>query len=138
MPRSKPTYHYVNDHGEIYRMTLMRYSRYLLAGTKETWPNASDYGTFVCTVTTVNAFTPDDFNDAFNSLHKKEIAERERLILSVKCPICEALPKHGCQSTSEKRADRACRARTPLGCDVSIKRPHSARERLAMTPPDKT
>jgi hypothetical protein len=66
----KITYRYVNDHGEIFRMTETRYRRYLLAGTREDkFPEAEEYGISLGSVLTVNNLTPSEFSDLYNFEH---------------------------------------------------------------------
>lgn len=56
--------YYVNDHGDIFRMTEDRYRRYLLAGTREdTFPDASRYGSYIGHAITVNNFTTEEFSE---------------------------------------------------------------------------
>lgn len=63
----KRRYHYVNDHGELFRMTETRYRAYLLAGTQQVPPNAEDYGVCVGSVLTVNKLTPVEFSDEYKA-----------------------------------------------------------------------
>ncbi len=61
-------YFLVNDHGEIFRMTVTRYGQYLRAGALEDKiPNAEDFGTFVGSAITVNKFTPAEFSEAYKT-----------------------------------------------------------------------
>ena len=63
MPRS---YRYVVDHGEVFRMTETRYRRYLLEGTKDTFPDAAEFGTSIGLALTVNKLTSAEFSDLYN------------------------------------------------------------------------
>jgi hypothetical protein len=63
----KGAYRYVNDHGEIFRLTETKYLKYLLAGTqKDKFPSIEEYGEFVCSVLTVNNFSSAEFSDEYN------------------------------------------------------------------------
>ena len=90
MPRD---YRYVVDHGEIYRMTEIRYRRYILAGTKAEAPNAGDYGSLIATAVTVTRFSVSDFNDLFAQEHAADVVRWS----SVTCPACGAAPREACR-----------------------------------------
>jgi hypothetical protein len=64
----KRDYRFVNDHGEIFRMSTARYRAYLLAGTragKDKFPNAKEYGEYIGSAVTVNNFTSVEFSEEY-------------------------------------------------------------------------
>jgi hypothetical protein len=64
--------YYVNDHGEIFRMTETRYRRYLLAGTREdAFPDAGEYGVCIGYALTVKNFTPTEFSEEYKALSSR-------------------------------------------------------------------
>lgn len=111
-------YRYVNDHGDLFRMTETKFGRYLLAGgTHDQWPDAAKFGVSVGNVTTVTHFKSDDFNEAYNEFHRAELLERDRRVLAVACPTCGALIGFACWrtntgvSTRERKVPHDGRAR---------------------------
>ncbi len=133
-----PTYRYVNDHGDVYRMTEQRYARYLLAGTTDPergcvseWPDAAKFGVLVGTAVTVNSFTPQDFLDEFNRLYAPQAVARAALILSVKCPTCEAEIGAHCQRTGKRFEAVYYKGNGAVVRDSQRKIPHDARARAA-------
>ena len=68
-------YRFVNDHGEIFRMTTTRYRAYLRAGTragKDEFPNAEEYGKYIGSAVTVNNFTPVEFSEEYSREVKRK------------------------------------------------------------------
>ena len=124
-------YRYVNDHGDLFRMTETKFRRYLLAGTNEQWPDAAKFGVSVGNVTTVTHFKADDFNEAFNEIHRAELLERDRLVLSVACPTCDAEIGFACWRTGA-RFERVYASGTGASTrDRQRKVPHDGRARAA-------
>ena len=76
----KRVYWYVNDHGEIFRMTETRYGQYLRAGALgNKFPEAAEFGVDIGTALTVNNLTPEEFAGtykAFNALRAMQRAKR--------------------------------------------------------------
>jgi hypothetical protein len=69
---AKRTYYYVNDHGEIFRMTEARYHRYLLAGTREDkFPDAGEYGVYIGYALSVKNFAPEEFLEEYKALSSR-------------------------------------------------------------------
>lgn len=107
-------YRYVNDHGDLYRMTETRYRRYLLAGTREDkFPDASEYGVCVGVVLTVNKLVPTDFNALYNAVHARAASRPGKMPPQVyecgrdDCP--------GTTGTSHRRAECPARAASKDG-----------------------
>lgn len=134
----KRAYRYVNDHGEVFRMTESRYRQYLLAGTCD-WagvgaskvPHASEYGKFVCVVVTVTNFTPTEFSDQFNVDARPEMLAHEQRVLSVKCPTCEAEIGMHCQRMGKRYEHVYFRGNGASTRDSQRKVPHEGRARAA-------
>ncbi len=129
---AKRIYRYVNDHGEIFRMTETRFSRYLLAGTTKNWPDPAKFGVLIGSAVTVNNFTPDCFRNAFNELHRERLLERARLVMSVKCPTCDAPAGEQCQRTGKRFERVYFRGSGASTRDALRKLPHDSRTRLAV------
>jgi hypothetical protein len=71
----KQDYRFVNDHGEIFRMSTTRYRAYLLAGTragKGKFPNAEEHGEYIGSAVTVNNFTSVEFSEEYNRELKRK------------------------------------------------------------------
>jgi hypothetical protein len=111
-------FRYVVDHGEIYRMTETRFRRYLLEGSKDEVPDASQFGVLVGAALTVNKLTPSDFSDLYNKLTRE--------VLSSACPTCDAEPGELCCSLAKRWQAWRCRT-LGMGGNGWRKTPHPER-----------
>jgi hypothetical protein len=128
-------HYFVNDHGEIFRMTEARYGQYLLAGTREDkFPNAEEFGVNIGTALTVNNLTPDEFSDEYKAFDArrswpaKTITNKQ--ILAIVCPKCGADPGKACLSL-QKRWENPMSRTVGIGDNGWRKTPHPERVRAA-------